>query len=74
MGTNFGAFALLCVEYAINAAFILAAEYHFGFSSSSQPDMKVSGSSDSDITVKGGKSSFFGITSIGLLTLAIYLN
>lgn len=72
--TTFAVFALLGVEYAINAAFSLSAEYHLGFTSSSQPDMKVSGVSDTDITIKGGKSSFFGITSVGLLTLAIYLN
>lgn len=72
--TTIAVFGLLGVEYAINSFLSLAAEYHLGFSSSSQPDMKVSGSSDNDVTIKGGKSSFFGITSVGLLTLAIYLN
>jgi len=72
--TTFGAFALLGVEYAINSALSLAAEYHLGFSSSSQPDMTVTDPSGVETAYEGGKYSYFGITSVGILTLAIYLN
>lgn len=73
MGTTFGVFALLCVEYAINAAFILASEYHFGFNFTSEPDMTITDPL-SMTGFSGGKYSYFGISSVGLLTLAIYLN
>jgi hypothetical protein len=72
--TTFSVFALLGVEYAINSILSLAAEYHLGFSSSSQPDMKVTDPSGVETVFSGGKSSYFGITSVGLLTLAIYFN
>ncbi len=72
--TTFGVFALLGVEYAINSFLSLAAEYHLGFSSSSQPDMKVDDGAGNEAVFEGGKTSYFGITSVGLLTLAIYLN
>jgi len=72
--TTFGAFALLGVEYAINSMLSLAVEYHLGFSSSSQPDMTVIDPSGTETVIEGGKYSYFGITSVGILTLAIYLN
>ena len=72
--TTFGAFALLGVEYAINAAISLAAEYHLGFSLSSQPDMTITEASGTETTYEGGKTSYFGLSSVGVLTLAIYLN
>ena len=72
--TTFGVFALLGVEYAINSFLSLAAEYHLGFSSSSQPDMTVDDGAGNETVFEGGKYSYFGISSVGLLTLAIYLN
>ena len=72
--TTFGVFALLGVEYAINTSLSLAAEYHLGFSSSSQPEMAITNESGVETTYEGGKSTFMGITSVGLLTLAIYLD
>lgn len=72
--TSFGVFALLGVEYAINSMLSLSAEYHLGFTSSSQPDMKVTDPSGVETVFEGGKYSYFGITSVGILTLAIYLN
>ena len=72
--TTFGVFALLGVEYAINSMLSLAAEYHLGFSNSSQPDMKYDDGNGTETVVEGGKYSYFGITSVGILTLAIYLN
>ena len=72
--TRFGAFALLGVEYAINSVLSLAAEYHLGFSSSSQPDMKIDDGAGNETVFEGGKYTYFGITSVGILTLAIYLN
>ena len=72
--TSFGVFALLGVEYAINSVLSLAAEYHLGFTNSSQPDMKIDNGSGTETVIQGGKYSYFGISSVGLLTLAIYLN
>ena len=72
--TSFGAFALLGVEYAINSMLSLSAEYHLGFTSSSQPDMTVTDPSGVETAYEGGKYSYIGITSVGILTLAIYLN
>ena len=72
--TTFGAFALLGVEYAVNSVLSLAVEYHLGFSSTSQPDMKVDDGSGNETVFEGGIYSYFGISSVGILTLAIYLN
>ncbi|NHZ86249.1 MAG: outer membrane beta-barrel protein, partial [Planctomycetia bacterium] len=72
--TSFGVFALLGVEYAINSVLSLAAEYHLGFTNSSQPDMKIDNGSGTETVIEGGRYSYFGISSVGLLTLAIYLN
>jgi opacity protein-like surface antigen len=72
--TSFSVFGILGVEYAINAAITLAAEYHLGFNFASEPDMKVIDPSGVETSFSGGKYSYFGISSVGLLTLAIYLN
>ena len=72
--TTFSVFGLLGVEYAINAVVSLAAEYHLGFTSFSEPDMTVKPPSGTETSYSGGKSSYFGINSVGVLTLAIYLD
>jgi opacity protein-like surface antigen len=72
--TSFSIFTLLGVEYAINSAITLAAEYHLGFNFASEPDMKKTDPSGVETSFSGGKYSYFGISSVGLLTLAIYLN
>ncbi len=72
--TAFNVFGLLGVEYAINAAVSLAAEYHLGFTFGSEPDMVVKETSGTETSYEGGKYSYFGISSVGVLTLAIYLD
>lgn len=71
--TAFTFFGLLGVEYSINAAVSLAAEYHLGFTFGSEPDMVVKAASGTETSYSGGKYSNFGINSVGVLTLAIYL-
>jgi opacity protein-like surface antigen len=71
-GTLFSVFTLLGVEYAINSIVSLAAEYQFGFRSISQPNEKITINGD-ETELEGGKYTFFGITSVGVLTLSIYL-
>ena len=72
--TAFTFFGLLGVEYAINTAVSLAAEYHLGFTFGSEPDMVVKEPSGTETSYSGGKYSNFGINSVGVLTLAIYLD
>jgi opacity protein-like surface antigen len=71
--TAFSIFTLLGVEYALNNVVSLAAEYRLGFNFSSEPDMKVTDPSGTETSYEGGKYSYFGIASVGVITLAIYL-
>jgi len=70
--TSFSVFGILGVEYAINKVVSLAAEYNLGFRSTSEPKQVVTVNGEETET-EGSKYSFFGITSAGILTLAIYL-
>ena len=72
--TAFTAFAIIGVEYTINSAMSLAAEYNFGFTFGSEPDMVVKETSGTETSISGGKYSSFGLSSVGVLTLAIYLD
>ena len=73
-GTNFGAFFLLGMEYYLTDNLSLSGEYHFGLDFTGAPT-EVYDTGDGVTPVlenKGGGSTSFGITTSGLLTLAIY--
>ena len=70
-GMNFGAFFLLGMEYYITDNLSLAGEYHFGFDYTAALT-QVFDNGTTRTETKGGSSLGFGITSSGLLTLAIY--
>ena len=70
-GMNFGAFFLLGMEYYITDNLSLAGEYHFGFDYTAALTEEYDNGSTVTET-NGGSSTGFGITSTGLLTLAIY--
>jgi len=70
-GTNFGAFFLLGMEYYITDNLSLAGEYHFGFDYTAALT-EVFDNGTTAVETTGGSSIGFGITSSGLLTLAIY--
>ena len=67
----FGAFFLLGMEYYITDNISLAGEYHFGFDYTAALT-EVFDNGITTIETKGGSSMGLGITSSGLLTLAIY--
>jgi len=70
-GMNFGAFFLLGMEYYITDNLSLAGEYHFGFNyTAALTEVYDNGTTKTETT--GGSSMGLGITSSGLLTLAIY--
>ena len=70
-GMNFGTFFLLGMEYYITDNLSLAGEYHFGFDyTAALTQISDDGTTTTETT--GGSSIGFGITSSGLLTLAIY--
>ena len=70
-GMNFGAFFLLGMEYYITDNLSLAGEYHFGFDyTAALTEVFESGTVITE--TNGGSSIGLGITSSGLLTLAIY--
>ena len=71
-GTSFSIFGILGVEYAISKIVSLAAEYNLGFRSTSEPKQVVTINGEETET-EGSKYTFLGITSAGVLTLAIYL-
>jgi len=70
-GMNFGAFFLLGMEYYITDNLSLAGEYHFGFDYTAALTQEIDNGTTT-VETKGGSSTGFGITSSGLLTLAIY--
>lgn len=70
-GMNFGAFFLLGMEYYITDNLSLAGEYHFGFDYTAALT-EVFDNGTTSVETTGGSSIGFGITSSGLLTLAIY--
>ncbi len=68
---NFGAFFLLGMEYYITDNISLAGEYHFGFDyTAALTEVYDNGTTKTE--TKGGSSTGFGISSSGLLLLAIY--
>ena len=70
-GMNFGAFFLLGMEYYLTDNLSLAGEYHFGFDYTATLT-QVFDNGTTKIETDGGSAIGFGITSSGLLTLAIY--
>ena len=70
-GMNFGAFFLLGMEYYITDNLSLAGEYHFGFDYTAALTQVIDNGTTKTET-DGGSSLGLGITSSGLLTLAIY--
>lgn len=70
--TTFSGFALLGVEYFVTPIFSLAAEYHLGYSGGFKPDQEFT-SGGTTVTTIGSSFSNIGISSVGVLTLAIYL-
>jgi len=70
-GMNIGAFFLLGMEYYITDNLSLAGEYHFGFDyTAALTEVYDNGTTKTETA--GGSSLGLGITSSGLLTLAIY--
>ncbi len=70
-GMSFGAFFLLGMEYYITDNLSLAGEYHFGFDyTAALTEVYDNGTTKTE--TKGVSSMGLGITSSGLLTLAIY--
>ena len=70
-GMNLGAFFLLGMEYYITDNLSLAGEYHFGFDyTMALTEVYDNGTTQTETT--GGSSMGLGITSSGILTLAIY--
>jgi len=70
-GMNFNAFFLLGMEYYITDNLSLAGEYHFGFDYTAALT-EVFDNETTTTETSGGSSMGLGITSSGLLTLAIY--
>lgn len=70
-GMNFGGFLILGMEYFLNDNLSLSGEYHFGVDFTSSLTQEFDNGT-TKIETKGGSSLGFGITSTGLLTLAIY--
>lgn len=68
---SFGAYFLLGMEYYITDNLSLAGEYHFGLDyTAALTEVLDNGTTKTETS--GGSSMGFGITSSGLLTLAIY--
>ncbi len=72
--TKFSLFGLFGLEYAVNSMLSLAAEYQLLFALTSYPDQKVNDGSGKKTVLEMGSYRYFGITSVGGLTLAIYFN
>ena len=72
--TRFSLFGLFGLEYAVNSMLSLAAEYQLLFALTSYPDQKVKDGSGTETITEMGSYRYFGITSVGGLTLAIYFN
>lgn len=72
--TRFSLFGLFGLEYAVNSMLSLAAEYQLLFALTSYPDQKVDDGSGAEKVYEMGSYRYFGITTVGGITLAIYLN
>ena len=73
-GTAIAIFGLMGVEYFVTDGVSLSAEYRIGYSSLSASDEEWSTTAPNvnSVTSKGGSGSSIGLSSAGVLTLAIY--